>query len=104
MLFLWVELTTLYCNSLLCGLPDKSICKLLRVQDAAARLVTGMSRFCHITPVLFSLHWLKERIRYKIIILTFKATYGLTPTYLCSLVRIQRPSIYSLRRNDDLYL
>ena len=47
-----------YCNSLLCGLPDKSVCKLLRVQDAAARLVTGMSRFCHVTPVLFSLHWL----------------------------------------------
>ena len=95
-----------YCNSLLCGLPDKSVFKLLRVQDAATRLVIVMSLFCHITPVLFSLHWLpvKERIRYKIIILTFKAIYGLTPTYLCSFVSIQRPSIYSLRRNDDLYL
>ena len=30
-----------YCNSLLCGLPDNSLNKLQRVQNAAARLITG---------------------------------------------------------------
>ena len=57
------------CNSLLYGLPAKSLSKLQRVQSAAARLVAGASRFSHITPLLYSLHWLpvKERIHYKII-------------------------------------
>ena len=47
-----------YCNSLLCGLPDNSLNKLQRVQNAAARLITGTAKFSHITPVLRSLHWL----------------------------------------------
>ena len=57
------------CNSLLYGLPAKSLSKLQRVQSAAARLVAGASRFSHITPLLYSLHWLpvKERIHFKII-------------------------------------
>ena len=61
-----------------------------------------MSRFSDVTP----LHWMpvQERIRYKIIILSLKAIYGLASTYLCSLITIQRPSKYSLRRSDYLYL
>ena len=61
-----------------------------------------MSRFSDVTP----LHWMpvQERIRYKIIILSLKAIYGLASTYLCSLITIQRPSMYSLRRSDYLYL
>ena len=50
-------------------LLEKSLSKLQRGQSAAARLVAGTSRFSHITPLLYSLHWLpvKERIHYKII-------------------------------------
>ena len=47
---------------------------------------------------------MQERIRYKIIILSLKDIYGLASTYLCSLITIQRPSMYSLRRSDYLYL
>ena len=47
-----------YCNSLLYGLHNAEIAKLRRVQNAAARLVSRVSRFDHVTPILFELHWL----------------------------------------------
>ena len=47
-----------YCNGLLYGLPTSATSKLQRLQNAAARLVNGFPRFCHITPILESLHWL----------------------------------------------
>ena len=58
-----------YCNSLLYGLPTTHINKLQRVQNAAARLICSTPRFSHVTPVLFSLHWLpvKFRIDFKIL-------------------------------------
>ena len=45
-----------YCNSLLYGLPSVHLSKLQRVQNSAARLVCNISRYDHITPVLYSLH------------------------------------------------
>ena len=45
-----------YCNGLLYGLPAAHLNKLQRIQNSAARLVCSLSRFCHITPTLFSLH------------------------------------------------
>ena len=71
-----------YCNSILYNLPDSKISRLQRVQNQAARILTRSPRREHITPVL-KLHWLKvrERIRYKILILTHKAFYGNAPPY-----------------------
>ena len=75
-------------NSLLYGLPDKLLHKLVRVQRAAARLVTRTKRYEHITPVLRHLHWLpvKLRINFKILLLTFKALKGEGPAYLKELL------------------
>ena len=69
---------------MLFGLPDNVLCKLQSVLNAAARLVSGTSKFDHITPVLKDLHWLpiKQRIKYKTILLVFKALNGLAPSYL----------------------
>ena len=57
-----------YCNSLLYGLPQVEIDKIQRVQNAAARLIFEQPTFCHITPVLYQLHWLpiKYLIEFKI--------------------------------------
>ena len=64
-----------YCNSLHdMGLPNSYIMKLQRIQNAAARLVSGTPRFCHVTQLLFHLHWLpiSYYIKFKILLLTFK--------------------------------
>ena len=84
----------------------KSISKLQRVQNAAARLITNAPRYDQVTPVLRSLHWLpvKERVTFKILTLSFKAIHGLARDYTQSLVTLQRPSRYFLRRNKERFL
>ena len=79
-----------YCNSFL-YLPATHINKLQRVQNAAARLICSIPRFSHVTPVLYSLHWLpvQFRIDFKILIITFKAIHGHAPEYICNLIRIK---------------
>ena len=82
-----------YCNSLFHNLPKTSICKLQSIQNALARAVTKSPKFCHITPLLKSLHWLKivERIQYKIISMTFNSLHSSKPVYLRNLIIPQHP-------------
>jgi len=55
-----------YCNALLYGIADCQLQRLQCMQNAAARLVTGLRRTDHITPILKSLHWLpiRQRVTY----------------------------------------
>ncbi|KAI5620958.1 hypothetical protein C0J50_19451, partial [Silurus asotus] len=77
-----------YCNALLSGCVSKCINKLQLVQNAAARVLTRSRKYDHISPVLFSLHWLpiKSHIDYKILLLMYKALNGLAPQYLSELL------------------
>ena len=72
----------------------------------SARLITNTPRFCHITPVLCQLHWLPigVRIKFKVILITFKAIHGLVPYYIQSLIKVKEKSSYNLRSNDELQL
>ena len=47
-----------YCNSLLVGLPKSDIQKYQHIMNSAARMISGCSKYDHITPVLVDPHWL----------------------------------------------
>jgi len=73
-----------YCNSLLVGIREGLLDRLQRVQNAAARLITGTRKYDHITPVLSALQWLpvRQRIIYKLALLMYKCVHGLALPYL----------------------
>ncbi|KAI4872675.1 hypothetical protein NFI96_002526, partial [Prochilodus magdalenae] len=78
-----------YCNLLLAGLPLQAIRPLQLVQNAAARLIFNLPTFTHMTPLLCPLHWLPvaERIRFKTLMLAYKAKNGPAPPYLMAMVK-----------------
>ena len=73
-----------YCNALYVGVPANQLHRLQRIQNAAARLLTGTGRREHISPVLRDLHWLpvEKRVQFKVLLLTYKAAKNLGPSYL----------------------
>ena len=73
-----------YCNSVMCGASVAVIRKMQMVLNASARLITGNSRYDHITPALRQLHWLpiKQRIQYKVALLVYKCLHNCSPDYL----------------------
>ena len=62
-----------------------------------------MLGFDHVTPILFELHWLPivYRIKFKIILLTFKALHGQSPMYVNDLITVNNGSRYSLRSSNN---
>ena len=91
---------------LLYGLPDCEIAKLQRILNAAARLLMSCKKFDHITPILINLHWLPARYRidFKILLLTFKALYGMAPSYIIDLIHTKTNTRYLLRSNEGVLL
>uniref|UniRef100_A0A3B1IDG0 Reverse transcriptase domain-containing protein n=1 Tax=Astyanax mexicanus TaxID=7994 RepID=A0A3B1IDG0_ASTMX len=83
-----------YCNSILYGLPSTALQKLQYVQNSAARMLTRSPIRQHITPVLRQLHWLpiKQRIHFKILLITYKALNNLAPPYLSDLLHRHSPA------------
>jgi len=73
-----------YCNSILYGVTVTR--RVQSLQNAAARLITGVRRRDHITPVLRQLHWLpvRRRVELKLACLVRQALCGqkCLPTWL----------------------
>ena len=94
-----------YRNRQLFGLPQYQIQKLQRVQNASARLIFSIPRYCHITPLLFDLHWLpvNQRIVFKILLLVYKVLHQLAPSYLVDLISVMPCSSDNLRRNNSSF-
>ena len=91
-----------YCNSLLYGLPATQLNKIQRVLNAAARLVCRSPRYCHITPLVYNLHWLPVnlRIRFKVLLFVSKAIHGIAPSYISDLISVKPNSSYNLRSSS----
>ena len=83
-----------YANALLIGLPDGHLQRLQRIQNVAARLVTGCDRSTSSTELLRSLHWLpvRARIKFKINIMTYRCLNNMAPSYLKELIKPYVPS------------
>ena len=99
-----------YCNAVLAGITERQLHTLQKVQNQAVRFIYGLKgKECrrHITPLLQELHFLpvRQRISYKIALLSFKCLKGYAPNYLSDMIRVQSPNkSYSLRSNTDEYL
>lgn len=93
-----------YCNSLYYGANECILRKLQVLQNACARLLTNTPRMDHITPILIDLHWLpvKQRVVFKISVMTFKCVHGLSPGYLSSLLQLNDSSRTLRSRNSIL--
>ena len=95
-----------YCNSILYGMPDTILSDLQRIQNTAARILTkcGDRNYPSIN-LLKKLHWLpiRQRITYKILILTFKAYHKTAPQYICDLT-IPRAYNKAVRSNNSFAL
>ena len=96
-----------YCNALILGCTQQLISKLQRVLNMAARVV--LSRRCHqftdSKAMLHHLHWLPvaERIKFKMLLMAFKAQHDLAPPYLCELLHVYQPTRL-LRRGSAMML
>ncbi len=92
-------------NALLYGLPDIQIDRLQKIQNHAARLVTGTRWDMHITPVLKALHWLpvRERIEYRLLTQVYRGLNNQGPTYITELLQRYTPT-RSLRSVSELQL
>ena len=77
-------------NSLLHGCSQKVTGRLQRVQNAAARLITGVGKREHIMPVLKQLHWLpvSKRIEFKILVITYKGLHESAPRYISDMLQL----------------
>ena len=81
-----------YCNSVLFNVTKKEISKLQGVQNCLARVVTKFPRFCHIAPLLKSLHWLpvRYRIKFKLCSLIYQSLTSWQPVYIRNMLQPSR--------------
>ena len=87
------------------GLPQYLLDKLQRVLNTAARLISRSRKYDRITPVLKDLHWLpiKQRISFKVLLLTYKALNSMAPKYISDFLSQYRPG-RALRSSSKMLL
>ena len=87
---------------MLSGSYEYLLDKLQKVQNNAARLITKTPRRQHITPILFSLHWLpvRSRIKYKVACICYSFFAGTGPAYLSDMLTPYK-NLSKLRSSSD---
>jgi len=74
-----------YCNALLAGMPANQLNRLQSVQNCAAHLYSGSSKYSSVSHVLRNdLHWLciPERVTYKLCTIVYRCLHSDAPKYL----------------------
>jgi len=93
-----------YCNVLHCGIAEGLLSRLQSVQNAAARLVTGLGRREHITPICMrQLHWLpvRKRVMVKLATLVHRSLAGFAQAYPYNEYRLMSSVRVSSLRSDN---
>ena len=80
------------CNCILYGITDKTINKLQVIQNKCAKVIVKANRYSSATDIRKTLNWLpiKQRIKFKILVLTFKCLNGMAPVYLTELLSVKK--------------
>ena len=86
-------------------MPDYTIKRLQRLLNAAARIVTNLGKYYHITDAMKKLHWLpiESSIQYTVLILVHACVYNVTPMYRSYLLTSYVPS-REIRSSGQLIL
>jgi len=73
------------------NLSQSQLNRLQLIINPSAQAVSKSTKYCHITPLLKSLQWLKikQRIKYKVLSITYKTLQSGQPSYLHSLLNVQ---------------
>ena len=94
-----------YCSTVWSGTSKQNINKLQLVQNFAARILTDVKKYDHVSPTLKELGWLSiERLlQLRDVTMVFKCVNNLAPIYLCNKLS-KRSEIhnYSTRHCGDL--
>ena len=92
-----------YANSILMKLPDCVLGQTQRVQDMAAKIVMGKSKYDSHTQCCKALHWLpiKAHIKHKLLTLVHKCVHGEAPQYLEDLICEHKSKRDSLRSANE---
>ena len=83
-----------YCNSLLHGTSARNLNRLQVAQNELARVVCDAPWSANATELWRHLHWLpvRQRMDYKLALLSYKTRWTGTPAYLASLLESYRPA------------
>ena len=92
-----------YCLSTWASTTKKNIARLQKVQNFAARIVTGARKYDHITPILKELHWLPvaKQLEVRDTLMAFKCIKGLAPPSLCNKFTTRSQVHNRNTRNND---
>ena len=79
-------------NSLLFGISSQELYRLQKLQNACTRLIYGLCKSAHVSDLFQELHWLpvRSRIIFKIVCFVYKCLHNIAPSYLSSLLEIDR--------------
>ena len=97
-----------YCNALLYGLPGCQQKRLQKVQNSCVRFLFGrrIRKWDSVKPYLKEAHFLpvKQRIDFKIALLTFKCINNIAPDYLKKCIKLKEQPTKLLRNDGDYFL